>query len=55
VEGATSAPSATPPTTSTGSKPGGSSGSPLFALLIALVFGGLGLMAVEAQRRTIRR
>jgi hypothetical protein len=27
----------------------------LFALLICLAFGGLGLAAVEAQRRSIRR
>lgn len=55
VEGATSAPSATTPATSTGGAPGGGSGSPLFALLIALFFGGFGFMAVEAQRRHIRR
>jgi hypothetical protein len=54
VEAATSAPSATVPATSSGGAPGGGSGSPLFALLIALVFGGLGFMAVEAQRRSTR-
>jgi len=55
VKGATSAPFGTPPTTSTGSEPGSGSGSPLFALLVVLIFGGLGLMAVEAKRRSIRR
>ena len=55
VEGATSPPSPTAPTTSNGGEPGGGSGSPLFALLVALVFGGFGLLAVEAQRRKIRR
>jgi hypothetical protein len=54
VEAATSAPSATVPATSSSGAPGGGSGSPLFALLIALVFGGLGFMAVEAQRRSTR-
>jgi hypothetical protein len=54
VGGVTSAPSATVPATSSGGAPGGGSGSPLFALLIALVFGGLGFMAVEAQRRSTR-
>jgi hypothetical protein len=55
VEGVTSAPTATTPATSTGGAPGGGSGSPLFALLISLVFGGLGLLAVQAQRRSVRR
>jgi hypothetical protein len=55
VVGATSPPSPTVPTTSNGGEPGGGSGSPLFALLVALVFGGFGFLAVEAQRRKIRR
>jgi hypothetical protein len=41
------------PPTSTGSGPGDGS-APLFALLICLAFGGLGLLAVQAQRRTMR-
>jgi hypothetical protein len=28
---------------------------PLFALLICLSFGGLGLLAVQAQRQSIRK
>lgn len=55
VQGATATPvvTVTPPPTSTG----GSSTNgqtPFFALLICLAFGGLGLAAVEAQRRAIR-
>jgi hypothetical protein len=54
-ETATPAGTTTPPPTSTG--PDGSNGNstPLFALLISLVFGGLGLAAVQGQRRSIRR
>jgi hypothetical protein len=37
-----------------GSSPGGDS-EPLFALLICLAFGGIGLLAAQAQRRGIRR
>jgi hypothetical protein len=48
-------PSPTQPVTSSGSTPDRGSGSPLFALLVALLFGGLGLVAVEAQRRSVRR
>ncbi len=57
VLGETSEPSAstTPPPTSTGSNGSSNNSTPLFALLICLAFGGLGLAAVEAQRRTIRR
>jgi hypothetical protein len=53
-QGETGTPVLTPPPTSTGN---GSSNSsmPLFALLISFAFGGLGLAAVEAQRRGIRR
>jgi hypothetical protein len=46
---------ATLPPTNT---PGGSSGSgstPLFALLICLMLGSLGLLAVQAQRKAVRR
>jgi hypothetical protein len=43
-----------PPTSTAGSSPDGSS-TPPFALLICLAFGGLGLAAVEQQRRSIRR
>jgi hypothetical protein len=55
VAGVTSVPSATAPATTTGNNSGGGSGSPLFALLVALLFGGLGVFAVEAQRRSVRR
>ena len=54
-ETATPAKSATPPPTSTGSGSSGNSSTPLMVMLICLAFGGLGLVAVEAQRRTIRR
>ncbi len=55
VEAATGTPVITPAVTSTdGSSPSGDS-TPLFALLICFAFGGLGLAAVEAQRRSIRR
>jgi hypothetical protein len=57
VEGVTSAPSATAPatSTSTGGQPRGGSGSPLLALLVALTLGGLSLLAIDAQRRRVRR
>ncbi len=45
----------TPPPTSTGSDGSSSNSTPLFALLISLAFGGLGLAAVQAQRRSIHR
>ena len=45
----------TPPPTSTGGSGPASNATPLMALLICLAFGALGLTAVEAQRRTIRR
>jgi hypothetical protein len=54
-ETATPARSATPPPTSTGSDSSGNGSTPLFALLISLAFGSLGLMAVQAQRRNVRR
>jgi hypothetical protein len=62
VEGATATPAptnvvkgVTAPPTSTGSSGSSNSSTPLFALLICFAFGGLGLAAVEAQRRTVRR
>ena len=55
VEGVTSAPTVTPASTSIGGTTGGSSGSSLFPLLVALVFGAFGLMAAAVQRRSARR
>ena len=52
---ATAGRTSTPPPTSTGGSGSSNDSTPLFALLICLAFGGLGLAAVEAQRRTIRR
>jgi hypothetical protein len=54
-ETATPAPTTTPPPTSTAGSSSGGNSTPLYALLICFAFGGLGLAAVEAQRRTIRR
>ena len=57
VEAATGTPVrvATPPVTNTdGSSPSGDS-MPFFALLICLSFGGLGLLAVQAQRQSVRQ
>lgn len=51
VQGATG----TPPPTSTGNSAPTSNSTPLFALLISLAFGGLGLTAVAGQRRKLRR
>ena len=45
----------TPPPTGAGSERSSNNSTPLFALLICLAFGGLCLVAVEAQRRSIRR
>jgi hypothetical protein len=42
-------------TSTNGSSSSGGDSTPLFALLICLAFGSLGLLAVEAQRRSIRR
>jgi 3-hydroxy-9,10-secoandrosta-1,3,5(10)-triene-9,17-dione monooxygenase reductase component len=47
--------STTPPPTGTGSDGSSSNSTPLFALLISLVLGGLWLAAVQAQRRSVRR
>jgi len=45
----------TPPTTSgTGSNGSSNDSMPLFALLICFAFGGLGLLAVQTQRRSMR-
>jgi hypothetical protein len=54
VDPATGKPVHTPPTTSTGSGPNGDNSTPLFVLLICLAFSGLGLLAVQAQRKSIR-
>jgi hypothetical protein len=56
-EGETATPQQTttpPPTSTDGSSSGGGS-TPLFALLICLAFGGLGLAAVQSQRKSMRR
>jgi hypothetical protein len=45
----------TPPPTGAGSDRSSNNSTPLFALLICLAFGGLCLVAVEVQRRSIRR
>jgi hypothetical protein len=52
-QGETSNP--TPPPTSTSGDGPTQGSTPLFAFLISLAFGGLGLAAVQAQRRSIRR
>jgi hypothetical protein len=44
----------TPATTATRSNPANSDAFPLFALLICAAFGGLGLLAVQAQRKSTR-
>ena len=58
VGGATATPARVttlPPTSANGSSSSGGDSTPLFALLICLAFGSLGLAAAEAQRRSIRR
>jgi hypothetical protein len=45
----------TPPPTTVGGGPSGDSPTPFFALMICFAFGGLGLLAVQRQRRSIRR
>jgi hypothetical protein len=45
----------TPPPTSSDGGSSGNSSTPLLALVISFALGGLGLAAVEAQRRSIRR
>jgi hypothetical protein len=54
-ETATPGQTTTPPPTGTGSGSSSNNSTPLFALLICLVFGGLGLLAVQLQRRSLRR
>jgi hypothetical protein len=55
VQGETATPGGTPTPPPTATSDGSNNSStPLGALLICLAFGGLGLMAVQAQRRTIR-
>ena len=58
VAGATGAPGQTttpPPTASPGGSSGSNPSTPLLALLVCLLFAGLGLSAVEYQRRSVRR
>jgi hypothetical protein len=56
VGGATGTPrAATPPPTNTSDGPNGSAPMPLFVLLMCSAFGALGLLVVQAERRTIRR
>ncbi len=57
VGGATGAPgqTSTPPPTVSASSPSSNDSSPLFALLICFLLGVIGLTAVQAQRRTMRR
>jgi hypothetical protein len=45
----------TPPPTTVGGGPSGDSPTPFFALMICFAFGGLGLLAVQRQRRTLSR
>ena len=54
-ETATAGGTTTPPPTSTGNDGSSGNSTPLLALLISAVFGALGLVAVQAQRRSIRR
>jgi hypothetical protein len=57
VEGETATPARTstpPPTGSAGGSPIGGS-TPLFALLICFLLGGIGLIAAQYQRRSLRR
>jgi hypothetical protein len=51
---ASSGQTATPPPTSMASAPSSNNSTPLFALLICLAFGALGVVAVETQRRRSR-
>ena len=57
IEGETATPThaVTPPPTTTGGGPSGDSPAPFFALMICFAFGGLGLLAVQRQRRTLSR
>ena len=55
-QGVTSAPgqTATPPATGAANNSSSGGSTPLFALLICLAFAGIGLLAVQAQRRRMR-
>jgi hypothetical protein len=56
IGGASGTPrAATPPPTNTGNGSSNGAPLPLFVMLLCLAFGGLGLLAVQVQRRTIRR
>jgi hypothetical protein len=54
IGGETGSPAVTLPPTNTPNDSGNGS-TPLFALMICLVFGSLGLLAVQAQRKAVRR
>jgi hypothetical protein len=54
-ETATPVKTATPPPTNTGGTDSSSGATPLLVLLICLGFAGIGLIAVQAERRSIRR
>jgi hypothetical protein len=54
-ETATPVQGSTPPPTSTGGGSSGNGSTPLIAILICLAFAGLGLTAIEAQRRSATR
>jgi hypothetical protein len=56
-EGATATPrqTATPPATGSASNSSSGGSTPLFALLICILFGGIGLAAARFQRRSVRR
>ncbi|HEX7495366.1 MAG TPA: hypothetical protein VF349_01915 [Candidatus Limnocylindrales bacterium] len=55
AETATPTHAVTPPPTTVVGGPSGDSPTPFPALMICLAFGGLGLLAVQRQRRTLRR
>ena len=57
VGGETAAPigSATLPPTASASGSSNGSSTPLFALLICFLLGGIGLIAAQSQRRSLRR
>jgi hypothetical protein len=55
IQGETSQPTGTPPPTGTSSRTDETTAPPLFAALICLSFGLVGLFGAQAQRRSIRR
>jgi hypothetical protein len=57
IGGATGAPvqTVTPPPTGSASHSSSNNSVPLFALLICFLLAGLGLLAIQAQRRNVRR